>query len=313
MFRWLLLALLAFAGTVNAQENIIGSGVIGGVSAPPPTYSGLGDTVNNATGFWSCGQSYTRAYASANGNLCNIENLATSEICTVPAVASGGMGNVINCSGSSSGDSVTAFCAESGSSCVVVELFDQSGNGNNFNSIPAAPGLIVNCINTHSCLSANSGDSGIGQSSPLGTYGQPFTFVTAAIRTGGSGVNSIAGCGNSTGSSNPVQMGFDGANELFIYAGTVVPVSGVADGVWHTIQYVYNGASSDVDADGVTTSSLNPGASDCTSMYLWLASGGNSMVGDVGELALYSAALTAPQQAAICHNQNVRYGLGLAC
>jgi hypothetical protein len=116
----LALAVLAFTLLcVPASAQLTATGVGGGDFGPSSggSYTGPGDIVSGATSWYGL-RAYSAAIAAAaTQKLINIRNIATSETCDVIVATNGGFGNVANCSGSSSGDTVAVFCAESSSSC----------------------------------------------------------------------------------------------------------------------------------------------------------------------------------------------------
>src|SRR4051812_47838038 len=52
-------------------------------------FSGPGDAVSGALAFWSCSRAYTAAYASGNGNACDIQRTSDSATCTTKFASNG--------------------------------------------------------------------------------------------------------------------------------------------------------------------------------------------------------------------------------
>jgi hypothetical protein len=93
-------------------------------------------------------------------------------------------------------------------------------------------------------------------------------------------------------------------NTISVYAGTLAPTTGIAAGVFHGLQAVFNGASSDLNVNG-TTNTINPGAAapyasgtqlrvcDAAGLTRWKEGG----VWSVGFSGSQSTAMNSNQQA----------------
>jgi hypothetical protein len=105
------------------------------------------------------------------------------------------------------------------------------------------------------------------------------------------------------------QVGWaNSANTVFSYAGSVPTVGSVADSSFHALQYVMNGASSDLNVDG-TPNTVNPGTNGITSQPLGICSpAGNSFTGQFREVGLWLSAFSTGNSSAMSTNQHTRGG-----
>ncbi len=78
-----------------------------------------------------------------------------------------------------------------------------------------------------------------------------------------------------------------------IFAGSTVLSGGTADTNWHVFSLIFNGASSEVFVDGVSTITGNPGAANFDGITLGgdNGSGTSPLTGDEAEVIIYNSAL----------------------
>jgi hypothetical protein len=204
--------------------------------------------------------------------------------------------------------------------CVGKKLYDQT-QANNCSSATCDVTfvgfgvLVAGCQNSQPCLMGNtsfavySGSANALTSVPIGytvsyvgqrTYSTPTAQVIFVTLTASNG-----------------QSGFGtSANEVFGYAGTAsVTLSGVTDGVAHSIQTIYNGASGNIYADGApNTKSMGSGSAAGTIRVMGTAS--QWMSGNFMEVGLWPSAFgtggggTASQ---MCHNQYTYWATAASC
>lgn len=81
MRYWLILAAVLSGSPANAQLSMTGAGAGGGIGAGAvSTYSGPGDVVSSALGFWSCTRAYNAAYATGGNKACSIRRASDSTL-----------------------------------------------------------------------------------------------------------------------------------------------------------------------------------------------------------------------------------------
>jgi hypothetical protein len=287
------------------------------VSSGTVSYTGSGDVVSGWL-MWGGLRAFTAAIATAGTqSLINVIASGTTPAnvtCNILVASNGGLGQTASCStGSFNGQAAAAFCATGSGSCLVDEVFDQSGNGLNFiNSGTSEPSLVFSCIGSLPCMTFNGTSQHLNNSTAFTSQAQPYNITMVAERTGAD-----TAFGSVFGFSGGTESGFsDVANSALAFAGTVVSVT-AADSVFHAMNFTYNGASSAVNIDGTDTPSLNPGAAATGTTAEQIGSdgvNGNPFTGDAMEVGILpSAALTSTQRGNICHNQHLYWGTATSC
>lgn len=316
-----LLVALVLCGPAYAASDLTGPtggggpgfgvvGMVGSASAPPPSYTGPGDIVSGATAWYGL-RAYTAAIAAAaTQKLINIRNTATSETCDVIVATNGGFGNVANCSGSSSGDTVAVFCALSGGPCAITEFYDQSGNGSNATQATAGdqPALTLSCINSLPCVVFNGTSDFLATAAAL-ALSTTATISTVAERTG-SFTSNMSIMGESTQSNI---AGFSSsANTVFVCQNCSFVTATAADSVWHALQFVATGTTGTfINVDGVPGSTGNPGSGSWGAVAMQIGRGnGNLLKGNMTEVGIWSANFSSGNNTAVCQNQQAYYGAG---
>ena len=314
--KYILAFLLMLSVPCLAQVPMTGAGKsTGGV--PPPTYTGPGDIVASASGFWSCSRAYSAAYASGLGNACLIADVATGAItCTMKFAANGFADLTSNlCAGGT--QTVPAFCTAN-TSCVVSRAYDQVGTSVCTTacdaiapSLARSPALTFSCIGTIPCITANANSGGNSQilqtpawTSPS-TIAQPCSQIAVGQRSSGTAQDGLL-----TNSANADGIYFSGtAQEVFIYAGGTTTGISASTGSPHAIQGAYNNTSSliNVDSSGATT--VSPGTDGCIGgSVIWGPPSVATEVLVLFEGGLWPIALNSTQIGQINTNQHTDYG-----
>lgn len=282
----------------------------------------------------SCSISATTATCTGASSTPNIGDTITGAGVTNPCYATavgtftGGSGTV-----TVAGPTTTSPCGTVSPAVTMTfqvamylsDLYDQSGSGNHATQGTAGnqPQLFPNCgthFNNLPCMQGRASlDAGLLITGSTVSVAQPFTVSAVAMRiTGNSSYGSVFGCGNLSGSTSPVQAGFNNSSgHTFIDAGTVVAGPAETDGSSHSLQYVFNGnGSSSINVDNSLTGSLSPGTDGCvsgtSSQYMYVL-GGNRLFGFTGQVGMWTSALSSTVQGNICHNDYGYYGTATSC
>lgn len=279
------------------------------VTAGGASYTGPGDVVSGATAWYGL-RAYTAAIAAAaTQKLINIRNIATSETCDVIVATNGGFGNVANCSGSSSGDTVAVFCAESSSSCAVTEAYDQTGNGINATQATAAdqPALTLSCVGSLPCMTGTGSAHGWLSSSAMTSITQPDTISVVAKFTATNQTYVFT-----TNNGNQFLSHFTSANKYYCYAGATGLTPTVPDNVLNAVNWTVNNTSSVCNVNGTENSGTSGSAVTGTFITLMASSnaGAASMVGSFYDGGIWASSFTSTQRTNVCENQQAYWGAG---
>lgn len=202
-------------------------------------YVGPGDVVSGALVFHGL-RGYSAAYSTGSNKGIQVADVATGLILTDILILSNGALDV-------------ATVAGLGYAVEVSKFYDQSGHG--LDSIIPRGSRSVLTLGDNGplpCLTM-AGESG-GTTGTLGSnHAQPYVNSCVARRASG-GQSTIA-----AETSNPIESLFgSGANTAGMYAGGSVQTAAAADGGTHSLQLLFNNASSIVCVDG-SNSSVNIG------------------------------------------------------
>lgn len=99
------------------------------------SYTGPGDIVAGWKAWYGLRAFSAAVAATGTQKSGNVRNGTTAETCDILIATSGLLGLTANCSGSSSGETPSAFCTSG--SCFITEWYDQTGNGNNVSQATA--------------------------------------------------------------------------------------------------------------------------------------------------------------------------------
>jgi len=254
------------------------------ITALVPVYVGPGDIVAGASNWWGL-----RSYSSdkLNYRTVRLRRSSDNQEQDFYTTASG----ILNLS------AITAFAG--GSNLFASVLYDQAGNANLTQTTQSQqPQFISNNLSgTPSLRFTDAAASAMTVSSIVAT--QPFTVSWVANRTS-------PGVFNATFlSANIVASGF-APTEGFLYhlapsetdIGTGTPV-----GTYHAVQNVFNGASSDLNIDGVSNIT-NPGTNNMSGRFDWSDDQfNNHMEGNAMEIGVWDIAFTSVQSFLMAQNQ----------
>lgn len=257
------------------------------VGGPGSPYQGPGDIVSGALLWGSCARAYSAAYAASRSAAIDVVDQAGANTATINVLPSGKIDL----------KAISAWVnAHAVTTIKVTKLYDQSGSGNHLTQATLAnmPTLTLNALNGLPGMTF-SGGAGV-LTSPNITQAQPLTFTAVAK--------------NISGASTPIEAG--GAAVGMLYTGTngASAVGGAtltataADGGFHSLQAVLNGASSAMVVDGTATSGT-AGATgiSVTPLRIGRTSGGTSLTGIVFEVGAWSSAHSPTQYGNVTANQ----------
>jgi hypothetical protein len=186
----------------------------------------------------------------------------------------------------------------------VSEWRDKSGKGTTF-SQPIA-------LNQPTFTSsARNGRSGINfpntaqMSGPSGfSFAQPTTWVMAFQAPTSSGGWSLY-----DGNTARQHIFGNAATEMRMFAGSSPVIATLVSSSWYVAALIYNGASSTHRISTVTASTVNAGANAITAPRIGANSG---LRGDLGELAMFSKALSDTEATAVLKYLSKKWDVALS-
>lgn len=288
-----------------------------GVGAAPPlagnAYTGPGDVVAGAKGWYSCTRAYNAAYATGSNVGCNIIRASDSDACDLLITSSGTMGNTVNCGvGGDNGQSAVSFCTST--TCTVTKLYDQTGTTNatmSNGTVASQFTLTFSCIGSFACITGDgTGNKFYTNESGTVAYGnQPGSFSAVAKRTGNfSAANNLMLLGGA------VQLGFNStgnANDMFVYAGTQGNFATAGAAAWLAVEATVNGSSSAGSVNGVDHTSLAAGANNPGTVAAQISrNGSQQLTGSIAEVGYWPSGFTSGNRTSMCQNQQAYYGAG---
>ena len=282
---------LPFPGAVNSHGG-------GG------TYTGPGDVVSSPLIWWGL-RAYSAAAAGTKAaRVCNASDASCADINTL---ANGDFdlttvrGAPLNCTDDA---------------CTIKTLYDQTGANNCEGSVPCdvtnatianRPTLKFDCGGGKACAHFN------GTSSQLNvvirhdtSYPQPISGSAVAERTGNF---SASGDIFAEVFGSTILFRFSAAPnlaEIRAQGGIIQPAQ--TDGSPHSMQLVFNGASSVMVIDGASTTG-NPGPSGLVGFSTFSIGGAGSefMAGYLSEIGWWNGAFSSGQQTSLTSNQRAYY------
>lgn len=304
------IASLIFALLVSwsawAQVPLTGAG--NGI--PGITFQGPADIV--AAPF-ACISLRACSLALATTKVANICNLGDVNCADVKTLINGdfdvatAQGSPLNCGGA-------------GGTCTIKTWYDQIGTGCAGSAqcsvtnatVANRPTLVFNCFGTKPCaqftLALSQTLQGIASASTV----IPQTVSFVAERSGNFTNNQYV-----LQSGGSYQFGWKNvANTFNVYTGganAIQPTVAASDGAVHSVQAIVNGASSNLNIDGVDNTGTTLGTS--TLGPITVGGGTGTFVnGPVGEIIVYSnLAFTSGNNSAMCHNQRMYWGTVGSC
>lgn len=257
----------------------------------PEQYVGPGDVVSGALGWWGL-----RAYSEATKETAAVRIRRASDNAEqdFETLSDGTLDRA----------SIQTFLAST--TGVFVTFYDQSGALRNLTQATAANQAAVNLSGIGSLITADFNSSSphrYNATSAL-SQAQPLTYSIAAKSTNTGAQMTLFGDAG-VGCLFGYRSGAD--NTAFLYSGSTVTAT-CSDGNFHSIQAVFNGASSDLNVDG-TTNAVNPGTTS-VSGALGLGHTGNSQHfnGQWTEAGIWAGAFTGTQSTNLDANQSAFWG-----
>jgi len=265
------------------------SGCLGSVQ-PGVIYVGPGDIVAGAFAWWGL-RAYSNAAIGTNAIRLREDGGDTEQ--DFVTIAGGGL----NLS------AIVSFAG--GANLFVVTLYDQTGNGRHLTQATAAsqPLFTLGAIGALPAMD-NTAAASKEMFTAAVTQVQPLTFSLVANKTNGARGNPVS----AASAAVQVTPGFGGTNRMDISAGLLVNTT-ASDNFWHAHQLVFNGASSDINVDGVSNivnAGTNGFAADPVNLF------GASIIqyiGYIAELGFWGSALSGANMTAMNVNQRDYWGI----
>lgn len=197
----------------------------------------------------------------------------------------------------------------------VPTIYDQSGasgcGGSPCDATQATAGnqplFLPNCGNSLPCIFNNAGTQVLTNTTGF-THAQPNTASVVADRLSSASAQSLIGNGTST------LVGWGTASQLRNFAGSVVTLGSVTDGIFHSEQNLFSGASSVIYVDG--TSNVTSQGTNGFSGTIYIGNsgfGGNAFAGYFEEAGEWRSGFTGTNDKNMCTNQSAYYSLALTC
>lgn len=266
----------------------------------PSSYIGPGDIeASGSTGFYLGLRAWNNAAAVAHTAAAELERASDDTTKVIDVLSSGEFDTA----------TATTFCT--GTTCSVIELYDQTGNGHNATqaTLADAPTLTFNCLNTSlPCMSFSGSQYLTGSYSftPDGSY------MWTAERT-----NSSQGIVFSGGGFDIGAVGFySTANTIYLGGTAVLTLGSVADNAWHAMQAVMpgNSGTSYLYADGTGTNTTAIGSSGTSTFTIGASPSDTDILeGGLAEVYYIESDLTTAQIGQLCHNQYQFWATSVSC
>lgn len=269
------------------------------VTTPVVSYTGPGDVVSGALGWWGL-----RAYslASIGSNAVRLRETGGSTEQDFATVAGGGL-------------NLAAIAAFKGANNVfITKLYDQTGNGNDLVQATAIrqPQFLAGTLGTLPAIRYIVANPSALVTSTTFTQAQPFTWITVAQRSGG--FSTIANI-MSAGPTSADQWGpYNAPNGWFLdTAAALMNYSPVSDSAFHGLAVVPNGASTLIGVDGsLLTPPFSPGTTGLSADNLYTGTYiddiNNPFDGYSTEIGFWGSGFTSGQIASMSTNQHTYWG-----
>lgn len=264
--------LLALAPSLTQAQDVIISNIVKGSGSPPPAgYTGFGNTITMQE-YWGL-DAVTAAYrGSKSVQLCNVSDVTCADVNTDGTTGITANAPVIG--------GVTCGTTVGVDICTAKIVYGQMGSSNMSQATIANRAIFVpSCLGSFPCLRSNAATF-YTTTNNISLSAQPFTYVASAKRTGSTGAETtLLQC---FGSSNASMNWANSANNVLAFAGGSPFIVAQSDNSFHTVQTVFNDATSTIAVDGTQT----PGATGTggTSVgqpcYIMGNSGSGSSVAD---------------------------------
>lgn len=246
-------------------------------------YVGLGNILSSVTAFYGV-RAFTADYAIRRGPAFDLRRASDNATLTVEFLPNGSLnrGRVANWVRSSS--------------ALIVQAYDQTGNGNHITQSTAGnqPTLILSATpNGRPCMRFGGSPFRLSSTTTI-SISQPWMLSAVAKRTSGTSNSWIAS------RASVWAAGMSSANNSALFAGSLATAS-ATDAAYHSLQYNANGASSNIYVDGAATG-VSPGVVGVSNPFSVGAdtTPASFLTGDICELLLISGnpgnVLTANQR-----------------
>lgn len=261
-------------------------------------YQGPGDVVSGAAAWWGL-----RAYsmAAVGGNAIRIRRNSDNQEQDFVTLSDGSLDRA----------SIVTFL--NSTTGAITTFYDQTGNGVHQTQTTASKQPAVNLSGIGSFVTADFdgpvGGGGNARTMNFGgsfTLAQPLTYALMALRISDGNQQDIIG----NGATNSVGYRFSAADQVFGYGGGTPITRTATDGVFHAVQFVSNGASSEINADGSGTTG-NPGSSGYSAQDIWLGSSADTsgyFFGSFTEGGLWGVAFNGTQLTNMSDNMHSYWG-----
>jgi hypothetical protein len=248
------------------------------------SYTGPGDLVSGATGWWSCARAYTAAFAAGGTAIMDLVDQAGANPVTINILSTGFV-DIPAISAWVTANSVTTIR--------VTKLYDQTGNAFHATNatLTTMPALTLTALNglPVMTLTAARGDR---LNTATTTQAQPFSLMAVAQRT--ANFTTEQGLVGATPTSIDLQFTAT-TNQGRASAGSVITAT-ANNSAWHTMTGVLNGASSALVVDGAaTTGAGGSNALSAVGLRIGRSSSGGSLDGQIAECGIWPAALDSTQ------------------
>lgn len=279
-FIFLLISLLACASPAHADMLMLGTGATEKVAS----YSGPGDVVSSAFGFWGF-RCYNAAYS---GNVAAIWDAATGN--TTETLITCSAGGTLNYT-------INAIATTCAAACVVATLYDQSGGGHDLTQVTNSERPTYNNTGlggAHGCMTYNAASTQFLTNAAITAQAQPLTFTMIVNRTGAttSYANIMVDVTNDNGA-----FFNNSTNTMVMRAPTLTSGAQFAatDNAVHAVQMIFNGASSNAYVDGSSTAT-NPGTNSIGAGGVTMGGNQQYLTGAICEFGWWNSAFNGTQQ-----------------
>ena len=254
--------------------------------AAASSYTGAGDIVSGAYAWYGL-RGYNAAYATGSNPALDLVDQAGANPLTVNILSNGRL-DVASIDSWVTANSVTTI--------KIAQAYDQTGNSRhvvqatlanmpvlNLTGLGSLPAMVFTQANSHNLLS-----------SATVTQAQPLTV--SIVYKYGSATSQLANNG-------PIHI-FTLSNQFSMQSPTYQAVT-VSTGVWHAVQAVFNGASSDAYVEGASNP-VSPGTSSPSSSAISLGRGVVSayLSGSIAETGFWPSGFDATQAGNMNTNQH---------
>lgn len=256
-------------------------------AAPAITYVGPGDVVSGATGWWGL-RAYSAATIGVNAIRLREDGGNTQQDFVTTAT----------------GLDLSAIAAFKGANNLfVVKIYDQVSTAD-FTQATAGsqPAFTLSAIGSLPAIDTTTISATMNATLAVGTA-QPYTHSQVCLYNTNGDTFLIKDNGIRGIRTNESVTG-----DIGIYSGATFNGVAMLKNAWHGVQCVFNGASSDINIDGVVHTG-NPGTDARGAVFELLSGFGNFYwVGYLGEFGTWNAAFSGTDSSNMNANQHTYWG-----